>query len=163
MEIERKTTEVFRELAEDYKKVSRYEFGRHVHESGGRLTINLYPLGDLATLISSPENERPKSDWPPSAAFWEPAMQGAILKLATAVRAWALNFRDENGNPHIHFVTVALETMSNWLTNPVAIANDQWLGQVRCIGRNTTQAMQFDFPFPGWSPSQEQRRPLGCA
>ena len=149
--------EVFRELAEDYKKVSRYEFGRYIHESGGCPTLHLYPLGDLAMLISSPGNERPKSDWPPSAAFWEPAIQGAVLKLATVMKGWAANFLDENGNPHVHFVTVALETMSNWLTNPGTIANDQWLGQVRCIGRNATQPVQFDFPFTGWSPTQENR------
>jgi hypothetical protein len=147
--------EVFRELVEEYKKVSSYEFGQVLCERDGRRTFHAHPLSDLALLICSPEKERPKSDWPPSAAFWEPTMRSPILSLTAVMRQWAAHFLDKDRNPHFRFVTVALATMRTWLLQPDTIASDHWLGQAKAIARRAIQPQRIALTIKAWSPTEE--------
>jgi hypothetical protein len=150
-----KPFEVFRELEAEYKKVSLHKFGSHICEVDGRPIIAIHPFSDLAQLICSPNFDRFTGAWPPSAAFLEPTMQPTVLKLATAMRAWAANFLDPQRNPHFRFVTVALGTMNNWLEQPKTIEVGHWLGQARVIRAQGYQPQKFNLGFDGWNPQVE--------
>jgi hypothetical protein len=148
----------FHEVANEYKKISSYDFGSAFCQSDGRRTLNPRPLGDLALLICSPDGKVQWTDWSPSAPFREPAMQKSVLKLSDVMREWAANFLTFRGNPHFGLVNAGLHTMHQWLVEPESVASTKWFEHAKIFTRRTIPVSLYEIQIDGWNPRLETEK-----
>lgn len=150
--------EAFRDVADEYKKLSPYDFGSSLYISDGRQNLNPRPLGNLALSICSADGEVKWNDWPPSAPFREPAMRRSVSKLSTAMRDWARNFIAIDGNPHFGLVNAALQTMHHWLVQPESMEPMVWSGHARVSIFRLNPIPEYEFKLAGWNPRLETEK-----
>jgi hypothetical protein len=148
----------FREVANEYKKISSYEFGSALCQSDGRPILNPRPLGDLALLICSLDGKVQWTNWPPSSPFREPAMQKSVSKLSDVMREWAAHFLTFRGNPHFGLVNAALHTMHQWLVKPESMASTERLEHAKIFTRRSIPISQYEIQIDGWNPRLETEK-----